>query len=160
MNDDPSGAPLDPARSTLLDLRLDALRRAAAAESAPADLEAALAERFRTHARARRWQRALAPLAVAAAMAVVAWILRAPVPRGAAAPPPVAEEADGGPFLALRPLDAVALEPGVTVVAAQFPRALLAEWGLPVAPDRAAEPVHAEMLYSAAGEPLAVRLVR
>jgi len=160
MNDHPSDAPLDPARSTLLDLRLDALRRAAAAESAPAGLEAALAARFRTHARSRRWHRALAPLAVAAAVALVAWILRAPDEPHAATSPPASGKTDDGPFLALRPLDVVALEPGVTVVSAQFPRALLAEWGLPVAPDRAAEPVHAEMLYSAAGEPLAVRLVR
>ncbi|HEX3097839.1 MAG TPA: hypothetical protein VHQ02_08980 [Usitatibacter sp.] len=158
MNDDPSDAGLDPARSSLLDLRLDVLRRGAAAEAAPDHLEAALVARFRDHARARRWQKALMPLAAAAVVALVAWIVRAPIP--AQPRPALAEESDGGPFLALRPLDAVALERGVTVVAAQFPRALLAEWGLPVAPDRAAEPVHAEMLYSAAGEPLAVRLVR
>jgi hypothetical protein len=160
MNDHPSDDTLDPARSTLLDLRLDALRRAAAAESAPDTLESALTAHFRMHARARRWQRALLPLAAAAALALVAWIVRAPAPRGPATASPISAKTDGGPFLALRPLDAVALERGVTVVAAQFPRALLAEWGLPVAPDRAAEPVHAEMLYSAAGEPLAVRLVR
>ena len=46
-----------------------------------------------------------------------------------------------------------------TVVASEFPRALLADWGLPVAPDRAGEPVRAETLYSADGEPLAVRLI-
>ena len=40
-----------------------------------------------------------------------------------------------------------------------FPRALLAQWGLPVSPERAGEPVRAEMLYSARGEPLAVRLL-
>ena len=59
----------------------------------------------------------------------------------------------------MKPLDRIALEPGTTVVATQFPRALLADWGLPIAPDRAAEPVRAEMLYSADGEPLAVRLL-
>ena len=51
------------------------------------------------------------------------------------------------------------LEPGATVVATEFPRALLADWGLPVSPDRAGEPVRAEMLYSRDGEPLAVRLL-
>ena len=39
------------------------------------------------------------------------------------------------------------------------PRALLADWGLPVEPDRAGEPVRAELLYSADGEALAVRLI-
>jgi hypothetical protein len=160
MNDQPPDDALDPARSTLLDLRLDALRRAAAAESAPAGLESALAARFRTHARARRWQRALLPLAAAAAVALVAWIVRAPDPRGAATASPVSEEADGGPFLALRPLDRIAVEPSTTLRETEFPRALLAGWGLPVSPDRAAEPVRAQVLYSAAGEPLAVRLLQ
>jgi hypothetical protein len=76
------------------------------------------------------------------------------------ASPALAQDRGGAPFLALRPLRAIALERDATIVPAQFPRALLAEWGLPVAPDRAAEPVHAEMLVSADGEPLAVRLVR
>ena len=37
--------------------------------------------------------------------------------------------------------------------------ALLADWGLPVSPDRADEPVRAELLYSPDGEALAVRLI-
>jgi hypothetical protein len=36
---------------------------------------------------------------------------------------------------------------------------MLAQWGLPVAPERAGEPVRAEMLYSAEGEPLALRIL-
>ena len=68
-------------------------------------------------------------------------------------------EVDPGPFVALKPLERIALEPGTTMVATEFPRALLADWGLPVSPDRAGEPVRAEMLYSADGEPLAVRLL-
>ena len=56
-------------------------------------------------------------------------------------------------------LERIALEPGTTVVATEFPRALLADWGLPVSPDRADEPVRAELLYSANGEALAVRLI-
>jgi len=90
------------------------------------------------------------PLALAATVAVVSWMVRAPhtVPRPAQEPPAVVE-ADAGPFLALRPLERIALEPGSTVVTTEFPRALLADWGLPVSPDRAGEPVRAEMLYSA-----------
>jgi hypothetical protein len=96
------------------------------------------------------------PLALAATVAMVSWVIRAPLPQ-----PPVAAaaEADAGPFLALRPLERIALEPGTTMVTTEFPRALLADWGLPVSPDRAGEPVRAEMLYSADGEPLAVRLL-
>lgn len=157
MNDDD----LDPSRSTLLDLRLDALRRGLRQETPPASIEEALAARFRNESpsRARRRLRWMPPLALAATVVFAAWILR-PAHTPAPAGPSRALAQDNGPFLALRPLDAIALERGATVVPTQFPRALLAEWGLPVAPDRAAEPVHAEMLYSAAGEPLAVRLVR
>jgi hypothetical protein len=72
---------------------------------------------------------------------------------------PGVEVEDPGPFLALKPLERIALEPGTTVVASEFPRALLADWGLPVSPDRAGEPVRAEFLYSPDGEALAVRLI-
>jgi hypothetical protein len=78
-----------------------------------------------------------------------------PMPQVAMAPP----AADPGPFLALKPLERIALESGTTVVETEFPRALLADWGLPVPPDRADEPVRAEMLYSPDGEALAVRLI-
>jgi hypothetical protein len=90
-------------------------------------------------------------------------MIRGPVPRSqdllALAPPTSTLEGDPGPFLALQPLDRIAAEPGKRVVATEFPRALLADWGLPVSPDRAGEPVRAEMLYSADGEPLAVRIL-
>jgi hypothetical protein len=153
--------PMDPSRETLLDLKLEHLARELATHSAPPALESALAARFRAATPTRRpayWW--LPPLALAATVALVTWIVRAPAP-----PPSPAEVSAGaendpdGPFLALRPLEKIALD-GTTVVDTQFPRALLAGWGLPVAPERAAEPVHAQMLYSAEGEPLAVRLVK
>jgi hypothetical protein len=150
---------LDPARSALLDLRLDTLRHGLREHAAPLSIEARLAGRFRARHRARRRLAWVASLSLAAAIVAAAWILRPVRPVSSHVLPAVAQD-NNGPFLALRPLKAIALERGATVVSAQFPRALLAEWGLPVAPDRAAEPVHAEMLYSAAGEPLAVRLVR
>ena len=101
---------------------------------------------------------------MAATLAAVSWMVRMP----AASPPADAAfafttepsaSAAPGPFLALRPLARIALEPQVTVVATEFPRALLAQWGLPVSPERAGEPVRAEMLYSTEGEALAVRLL-
>jgi hypothetical protein len=151
---------MDASRETLLDLKLEHLARELAAHSPPEALEAALAARFRAARPAHRpayWW--IPPLALAATVMLVTWIVRAPAP---AAPPPspVAAATDyDGPFLALRPLERIALD-GSTVVETQFPRALLAGWGLPVAPERAAEPVRAQMLYSAEGEPLAVRLVQ
>lgn len=156
---------LDPGQETLLDLKLDALRAELAGMQAPAALEASLAAGFRktrpVSQRPRLWW--MPPLALAATIAMATWILRGPVPEGdgvvtVAAPVSL----DGGadmPFVALRPLDRIAKEDGARIVTTEFPRALLADWGLPVAPDRAGEPVRAQMLYSARGEPLAVRLL-
>jgi hypothetical protein len=154
--------PLEPGQGTLLDLKLDELRRELAASAAPESIEGALVQRFRAarpaSARPRLWW--MPPLALAATIALVSWMLRGPLPEPAAdRAPSGTADADPGPFLALRPLERIALEPGTTVVATEFPRALLADWGLPVSPDRAGEPVRAEMLYSADGEPLAVRLL-
>ena len=137
------------------------LRAALHGVGAPPALEGALAARFRRQHRASRprlWW--MPPLALLATAAIVSWMIRAPAPpMHAAALQADALAADPGPFLALKPLDRIALEPGTTVVASEFPRALLADWGLPVSPDRAGEPVRAEMLYSADGEALAIRLI-
>jgi hypothetical protein len=161
--DDDRFEELDPAQATLLDLRLDRARRGLEQEQAPQEIEGLLARRFRaTRAAARRprlWW--MPPVALAATVAIVSWMVRTPAPSLAPAAAPVAaSDADAGPFLALRPLERIALEPGTTLVTTEFPRALLADWGLPVAPDRAGEPVRAEMLYSADGEPVAVRLIQ
>jgi hypothetical protein len=145
--------------------RLDALKSSLASVAAPAGLESRLVAEFRArHARARNSVRPrlwwMPPLAMAATVAVVSWIARNPATLPLAEPAaPTAASADAGPFLALRPLERIALEPQATVVATEFPRAILAQWGLPVSPERAGEPVRAEMLYSAEGEALAVRLL-
>lgn len=147
-----------------LDPRLAAVRAELESVRAPASLEGALAAQFRRaqNRPPRLWW--MPPLALAATLAIVSWMIRAPLPP-LPAPTQVAALAsanspqDPGPFLALKPLERIALEPGTTVVETEFPRALLAEWGLPVAPDRAGEPVRAEMLYSPDGEALAVRLI-
>ena len=158
------GPVLEPGQNTLLDLKLDELKNELATMSAPDAIEGALAARFRkvrpASARPRLWW--MPPFALAATIALVSWMIRGPVPEGEGlvSLAPAGMENDAGPFLALRPLDRIALEPGTTVVATEFPRALLADWGLPVSPDRAGEPVRAEMLYSADGEALAVRLIQ
>jgi len=145
------------------DAALASLRGALPELSPPPALEAALGAHFRrVHRRPRPSLWWMPPLALAATVAVVSWMIRgahAPEAAVAAAAPDIVIESDEGPFLALKPLERIALEPGTTVVTSEFPRALLADWGLPVAPDRAGEPVRAETLYSADGEALAVRLV-
>ena len=162
MNDDPI---LEPGQNTLLDLKLDELKREIADMRAP-DMEAALRERFRRTpatppARPRLWW--MPPIALAATIAITSWMIRGPMPDAQSlvslAPATTTLEGDPGPFLALQPLDRIATERGTRMVTTEFPRALLADWGLPVSPDRAGEPVRAEMLYSADGEPLAVRLL-
>ena len=145
----------------VLDSRLASLRAELDHLRAPANLETALSAHFRRaqNKRPRLWW--MPPLALAATLAIVSWMIRAPLPP-MPAPAQVAQAsipADPGPFLALKPLERIALEPGTTVVTSEFPRALLAEWGLPVAPDLAGELVRAETLYSPDGEALAIRLI-
>ena len=144
------------------DAALATLRGALQQLSPPPAIEAALGAHFRrTHRQPRPSLWWMPPLALAATVAIVSWMIRgAHAPEAAvAAAPDIVIESDDGPFLALKPIERIALEPGTTVVTSEFPRALLADWGLPVAPDRAGEPVRAETLYSADGEALAVRLV-
>ena len=157
---------LEPGQNTLLDLKLDELKRELSDMHAPDAMEETLRKRFRKVkpagvARPRLWW--MPPIALAATIAVTSWMIRGPVPHGqelvALAPPTTTLEGDPGPFVALQPLDRIAAERSTRVVTTEFPRALLADWGLPVSPDRAGEPVRAEMLYSADGEPLAVRLL-
>ena len=153
---------LGPGQDTLLDLKLDELRRELGTVEAPASIEFALRTTFRetrpAAARPRLWW--MPPLALAATIAMASWIIRGPVPgnEGIVSLAPSTIDSDP-PFLALRPLDHIAKEQGARIVSTEFPRAMLADWGLPVSPERAGEPVRAEMLYSAAGEPLAVRLL-
>ncbi len=161
--------PLHPAvREARLTDRLDELKGALAAVRPPGHLEDDLVNAFRVqHARQRRAGRPrlwwLPPLAMVATLAVVSWMVRHPAVQPATEPAfefytePVPQPAS--PFLALKPLERIALEPQARVVATEFPRELLAQWGLPVAPERAGEPVRAEMLYSAEGEPLALRIL-
>ena len=163
----PGESILGPGQDTLLDLKIDELRNELADLRAP-DMEAQLLARFRDvtpapPARPRLWW--MPPMALAATIAMTSWMVRGPGLESQAlvalAPPTTTLEGDRdpGPFLALQPLDRIASERSTRVVSTEFPRALLADWGLPVSPDRAGEPVRAEMLYSADGEPLAVRLL-
>ena len=90
---------------------------------APAALESALAASFRRTHRKRPPLWWIPPLALAATIGVVSWMVRT---QQAIPQPLQAAEADAVPFLALKPLERIALEPSATVVEAEFPRALLA----------------------------------
>ncbi|QJR15791.1 hypothetical protein [Usitatibacter palustris] len=157
----------NPLQEVFVTSRLDTLKGELLAMHAPDAIEAKLVAAFRSQrakaARPRLWW--MPPLALAATVALVSWMVMVPIavvaPVAVNDPTPalLAIDGDPEPFLALRPLERIALEPGATVVTTEFPRALLADWGLPVSPERAGEPVRAEMLYSAQGEPLAVRLI-
>jgi hypothetical protein len=152
-------------RDARLTDRLDALKAGIAALSTPESIDQALVARFRDErARRSRMNRPrlwwMPPLALAATVALMSWMVRVPVALVPAAVAPAEyTEAQAGPFIALRPLERIALEPQATLVTTEFPRALLSQWGLPVSPERAGEPVRAEMLYSSDGEALAVRLL-
>jgi hypothetical protein len=159
----PQIPPLTAVDESRLEDRLAELRSATRGLEPPPQVEARLKKAFRAKARReavrpRLWW--IPPFALAATVAVVSWIARGPVdvPVPSAAPAQAALD-DAGPFVALRPLDRIALEPAATVVRTEFPRAYLAQLGLAVAPERAGEPVQAELLYSADGEALAVRVL-
>ena len=78
----PNESLLDPARDAMLDAQLGELRRAMQSVAAPAALEGALAANFRRrNGKAKRpnlWW--LPPLAMAATIALVSWMIRGPVP--------------------------------------------------------------------------------
>lgn len=167
--------------------RLLRLRESAARIEPPPELETALRARLfasariapgaeprrtammRTAARASfgaRWSAWLAwPVTVTAATGLVSWIVYS---HPGVAPEPVAraasyEQIDSGiaatPFLALTSLDEIPSAGETELVAATLPRATLAEFGLPVSPMLAAEPISAEFLVAPNGGVLAVRFV-
>jgi hypothetical protein len=94
------------------------------------------------------------PLA-AAAVFVVLLGTRLLVPPSA--DPAMAAHEVATPFIALVAGEALAAERAPVVVASQVPRTALADYGLPVDPARADEPVDAEFLMSRTGVVLAVR---
>lgn len=99
--------------------------------------------------------------ALALSLGFAGWMTFAPlIGQAPRINPPVAQ-ADSGdaPFIALQPMERIAQERDATVITTTFPRALLANYGLPVSPERAGEPVRADMLLSSGGQPLALRII-
>jgi hypothetical protein len=151
-----------------LDEQLGHLRQAISTLSAPASIEAKLASAFGQQQRAAGWQRNVAEWlapgsAIAVSLAVSVWMLlgTAPVATLNNVTPSksslISTDASS-PFIALQSLEQIALEPNPRVIETQLPKMMLASLGVSIAPEVAGDTLRAEMLVSAAGQPLAVRL--
>jgi hypothetical protein len=155
MNDDALDRKLSALKSELSALRPPpAVDRALAAAIARA--ERAAPSRLPWRGLRHHW--GPVSVALAASLALIVWTLRAPVEpvgeRAVAAPPPTATE-----FIPVVPVADIARTRGAYVVTTQMPRTILADFGLPVSPMRAAEPVDSELLVRADGTVLAVRFL-
>ena len=151
--------------------RLTALKQELAQLDAPAHvgrrLDAAIAAARQRKLHGAQGMRRLAreswlawPLALAAAIGIIAWTQRttrdgAPSEIPAAVPAPAATQ-----FIPLMPVADIAQTRGAFVVSAPVSRTMLAELGLPVSPARAAEPIASELLVRADGTVLAVRFLQ
>ncbi len=98
------------------------------------------------------------PLALAASIAVLSFIVRT-VPPSAIVAEPMAMVSDADAFLPVVPLADIERAGDTMVVSARVPRTTLAAMGLPIDPARAAEAVDTELLVRGDGSVLAVRFV-
>jgi hypothetical protein len=158
------------AEEILLNDSLTQLRAASGALMAPPRVEAALMNAFVSTHKAReakrRWRAFLAQwlvpgAALAASVGMSAWMVLAPMARPMIDYPIGPALADSGfgdaPFIALRSLEQIAMEPGPRVIETTVPRMWLASYGVAVNPETAGESMRAEMLVAANGQPLAMR---
>ena len=161
----PGELPQDVAQQ--LDGHLDALRDATTLFAPPAGLEAKLQAALRKKHRPApfKWLNGFGLGVPAAALALslgfAGWLMLAPLlgQTGRTAAPPIATTHSDAPFIALASAERIALEPSATIVSTTFPRAMLADYGLPVSPERAGEAVRADMLVASNGVPLALRII-
>jgi hypothetical protein len=148
-----------------LDRRFAALRDAAADWTPPASIDAAVAAAAARAARRPRRVTAsaprawiVAPLALAASIALVAVIVRTLSPH-APEPAPAAATLKHPTFTPVVPMTAIADTPDAYVVSARVPRMTFAQFGVPIDPARADVPVDAELLVRRDGALLAYRFV-
>lgn len=172
---------LPPHEAAALDQHLDTLRTATADLMPRATLEADLLKQWQRRSRpgVLAWlagqpqkpaggfsglgQFGVPTAALALSLAFVGWMTLAPLlgqaPRAPIDAPASTQVPSDAPFIALQPIERIALERDATVVSTTFPRALLANFGMPVSPERAGESVRADMLLSVSGQPLALRII-
>ena len=100
------------------------------------------------------------PLALAASIAVLSFIVRSMPPDAVMADPVVAQmRSDANDFMPVVPLADIERAGDAMVVSARLPRMTLAELGIPVHPARAADAIDTELLVRRDGSVLAVRFV-
>ena len=151
-----------------LDRRLAALKEATADALPPPStdraVEAAIARAKRApppaaRSRGERW---LAwPLALAASIAVLSFVVHSLPPETVVAPEtkPVATRTGGDEFMPVVPIADIERARDALVVPARLPRMTLAQLGLPINPARAADAIDTELLVRRDGSVLAVRFV-
>lgn len=158
---------LTPGQERMLDDHFGSLRSAADSLAAPPRLEARLMAAFRAHhVRKRRGEiiaQWFAPgIALAASVGMSAWMVLAPMARPMPDPGVnaayLAARAET-PFIALKSLEQIALEPQPRLIETAVPRMWLASYGVAVSPETAGSVMRAEMLVSANGQPLAMRFL-
>ena len=142
-----------------LDGHIRALRAETEALDAPRCVEKELMDAFaKQHAR-RRWYQRMPRLALPAggaiALAALAVVVLVKTPAGG---PQLIQRDEGGVFIALDSLERIEGEPNTRMIETEVPRMELASLGVPVSPENAGDSVRAEMLVSADGDPLALRL--
>ena len=150
-----------------LDDRLAALKADLAAHEPPPSTDRAIAQAIERAARKRasgapaprvleRW---LAwPVALAASIGLVAVAVRQ-MPAGEIAAAPVPSQAAAARFMPVVPVAEIERSSDAYVVPARVPRMALAQFGLPVNPARAGEPIDTELLVRPDGAVLALRFV-
>ena len=152
----------------LLASRLAGLRAEMARIETPPCVEKELLQAFaRQFPPPRRWWQRLSPPAwgiagslASAALVVLVFALAPRLPPTAGeldTRPLVGRDAEGA-FIALDSLERIEQEPNPQLIETEVPGTALAALGVPVTPETAGDPVRAEMLVSADGHPLALRL--
>ena len=150
--------------SNELDRRFAALKDAVAdAVPPPATDEAivaAVARAARANAQGSARGRWLAwPLALAASIAALSFVVRSVPPEAIVAGPAPAALRAADEFMPVVPLSDIEDAGDTLVVPARLPRMTLAQLGLPVNPARAADAIDTELLIRRDGSVLAVRFV-
>ena len=153
----------DTTPDTALDASFGALRASLSTHNAPRGVEKELMDAFVAMHRRKRWYQRLSPAqwglagSAAALLLALPLVLRAPL-HHLDAGPALLQRDGGAAFIALDSLERIADEPDARVLEANVQRSSLAGLGVPVTPENAGDTVRAEMLVSADGAPLALRL--
>jgi hypothetical protein len=151
----------------ILDGHIKALRQELEGIDAPRCVEKELLQAFaKQFPPKKRWYQKLARTQWAAIgatfpLAALALLLalgpQRPDPDAGVRGQPLVGIDNGMAFVALEPLERIALEPQPRMVEAEVPRTMLAPLGVAVTPENAGDTVLAEMLVAADGQPLALR---